>query len=228
MALSPLATVRMPSRIAKLARDERGFPVPWFVPWIDRKPVFPCFDEVKFARAVSRKCCWVCGEPLGKVLVFVVGPMCTMNRVSAEPPSHLDCARYSVQVCPFLSNPAMRRVPLDKINGGAWVLPPGGTMLPHNPGVMALWVAGSYRVINTDTGAIVRMGNPTGGVTWWTRGRIATPAEAAEAFSVGAGRLLGHASREGDAATVMCGVMIRDARKLLPDPDLVREVAAVS
>lgn len=25
----------IPDAIAKLPRDERGYPVPWFVPWID-------------------------------------------------------------------------------------------------------------------------------------------------------------------------------------------------
>ena len=38
----------MPSRIAALPVDERGYPVPWFVAWIDGKPEFRCADPAKF------------------------------------------------------------------------------------------------------------------------------------------------------------------------------------
>jgi hypothetical protein len=34
---------------------------------------------------------------------FVVGPMCGINRNSAEPPSHKECAQWSARNCPFLS-----------------------------------------------------------------------------------------------------------------------------
>jgi len=46
---------------------------------------------------VRHKRCWLCGQPLGKFMCFVVGPMCAINKTSAEPPSHRDCALYAVQ-----------------------------------------------------------------------------------------------------------------------------------
>src|SRR5262245_54991717 len=100
----------LPSRIAGLPIDpERGYPVPWFVAWHDGKPEFRTADGRKFRQAIRDRLCWVCGQPLGRHLVFVIGPMCTVNRVTVEPPCHLDCAEFSVRACPFLSKPQMTR-----------------------------------------------------------------------------------------------------------------------
>lgn len=99
----------LPERMADLPVDDRGYPVPWFVAWHDGKPEFRAMDPAKFARAIKEKRCWVCGERLGVNLCFVAGPMCGINRTSSEPPSHLMCARWSAQNCPFLSNPRMVR-----------------------------------------------------------------------------------------------------------------------
>jgi hypothetical protein len=35
----------MPARFARLPADERGYPVPKFVEWIDGKPDFRCVDS---------------------------------------------------------------------------------------------------------------------------------------------------------------------------------------
>jgi hypothetical protein len=90
--------------------DERGYPVPWFVAWLpDGKPEFRAMDRTKWFRAIREKLCWVCGGKLGVNVCFVAGPMCGINRTSSEPPSHLECARYSSRNCPFLNNPRMVR-----------------------------------------------------------------------------------------------------------------------
>src|SRR6267154_1896953 len=98
-----------PKRSAELPRDERGYPVPWFVEWIDGKPDFRVMDSDKLVEAIKYKRCWVCGGPLGHYKVFTIGPMCMVNRTSAEPPSHRDCAEFSVRNCPFLTTPDMHR-----------------------------------------------------------------------------------------------------------------------
>jgi hypothetical protein len=108
--------VGIPDRIRNLPVDERGYPVPWFVDWIDGKPEFRAMDGRKFDRCINEKLCWVCGERLKKHVAFVIGPMCTITRTSAEPPSHLDCAEWSVKACPFLSKPQMKRREDDLIN----------------------------------------------------------------------------------------------------------------
>lgn len=223
MAISPLDAVPMPARIARLPRDHRGYPVPFFVEWLNGKPEFPLFDPHKWRRCVKQRLCWICGDKLGRHLAFAVGPMCTINRVSSEPPQHRECAEYALKVCPFLINPAMRRVPTAKYGE---VKAPGGIMFEGNPGVMALWLTPSYSIIRTPTGPIISMEEPSG-VEWFTRGRTATPAEAAEAFKAGAARLLVAADREaGEAGIVELVRLLIPARKLLPDPALLDEVSA--
>ena len=85
--------VSLPMRMRSLSIDERGFPIPWFVAYKDGKPEFRAMDGEKFVRALRGKLCWVCGQKLGVTMAFVAGPMCGINRTSAEPPSHRDCAR---------------------------------------------------------------------------------------------------------------------------------------
>ena len=97
----------MPDAIAALPRDDRGYPVPWFVAWVGGKPEFRCADSAKFARAVKQKRCWICGEQLDpRQHVFVIGPMCMVNRITSEPPCHESCAIFSVRNCSFLTRPA--------------------------------------------------------------------------------------------------------------------------
>jgi hypothetical protein len=223
MALSPLDIVPMPDRIAKLPRDHRGYAVPFFVQFVDGKPVFPLFDPVKWMRCVGHKLCWICGEPLGRNYAFPLGPMCTINRVSSEPPSHLDCVVYALQVCPFLVNPRMVRVPVAKLGE---VRGPGGEMDEGNPGVMAIWMTRSYSLLDTPTGPLIEVGDPFA-VTWFSRGRAATPQEAADAFIAGAAKLMTNAGIEaGEDGIIEVTRLIIPARRLLPDPDLVREIIA--
>src|SRR3954470_18037641 len=101
--------IPLPTGMAKQPISETGFPVPWFCAWIDDKPDFRVVDSEKLKCAVVGRQCFLCGLPLGRYMCFAVGPMCTLNRVSAEPPSHQSCARYAVQACPFLTQPRMRR-----------------------------------------------------------------------------------------------------------------------
>lgn len=113
----------LPARIARLPLH-RGYPVPWFVDSLpDGTPEFRAADLRKFGRAIKEHRCWVCGDYTGSLLAFVIGPMCAINRTSAEPPCHYDCAVWSVKNCPFLSRPRMVRrendMPADAVAGEA-------------------------------------------------------------------------------------------------------------
>ena len=176
----------LPKRIQSLPVDERGFPVPWFVAWVDGKPEFRAMDGRKWSLAVEKKLCWVCGQPLGSRFTFVVGPMCGVNRISAEPPSHRDCAEFSAKACPFLTMPKMIRrenhMPENIHN-------PGGVMIRRNPGVTLIWHTRDYKVIRVPNGALIRMGEPFE-VAWWAEGRQATREEVEEAIVTGLPLLL--------------------------------------
>lgn len=179
-------------RIARLPVDERGYPVPFFVQWVDEnnqptltgtgRPEFRMMDSYKWRLCVEQKLCWVCGEPLGSYLAFPIGPMCCVNRVTSEPPSHLNCAQWSVKGCPFLSRPNMvrREDELTEANKGNVA----GVMIESNPGVIAIWVAKSYKAFKAPNGYLIRIDNPVS-VEWFTQGRPATRAEVMQAIADG-------------------------------------------
>jgi len=116
----------LPSRMQTLKLDHRGYPVPWFVAWIDGKPDFRVMDGKKMNQAVRFKKCWVCGSPLGRRFTFCIGPMCAINRTIGEPPSHHECVDFSARACPFLSSwpstscPTSRAMRRARNRNGSW------------------------------------------------------------------------------------------------------------
>jgi hypothetical protein len=200
-----------PPEIAKLRLDERGFPVPYFVPWIDGRPEFRAVDPRHVARTDRLGLCWICGGRLAGLMCFAVGPMCTVNRLSAEPPSHLSCARFAVVACPFLSRPLAKRADASDLPHQ----PAAGIMLEHNPGVTALWRTRSYRSERDGRGLLFRMGPPVR-VDWFTEGRAATRAEALAGFRLGLPRLVELADLDGAAGRSELARLLRRAHKWLP------------
>jgi hypothetical protein len=202
-------TVKLPSppiRIARLPRDNRGYPVPWFVAWFkdgkevarsepDALPDFRILASGKRELAVKKRLCWVCGEPLGVHQVFPIGPMCAVNRTTMEPPCHRVCAEYSATACPFLTVPARRRNEAG-MEGKGYVV--DGEMIARNPGAIALWESG-YLTFKVHNGWLIRLGEPTR-VDWWTKGRPATRQETLDAIDSGYPSLLEAAHRDGREA----------------------------
>ena len=217
----------MPSRIASLPVDPvRKIPVPWFVAWIDGKPEFRVADGEKRSLAVREKRCWVCGEKLGRIMTFVIGPMCGINRTSMEPPSHSDCALYSVRHCPFLSRPQMDR----RESGMDALVEQGascdGEMIRRNPGVSALWNTRDYKMFNDGKGGyLLRVGDPES-VWWFCEGRQATCEEVEASIVSGIPLLLNMARKqiEEDAQVRLQHVLelikgqYRDLKPWLPKP----------
>jgi len=161
-------------RMKTLPRDERGFPVPWFVDWIDGKPEFRAMDQRKYVLAVRENRCWVCGEKMGITKAFVAGPMCGINRTSSEPPCHIECARWSAMNCPFLTNPRMVRREDENFNKTSHLENGAGHAILRNPGVAMVWVTREYEIFNDGKGRpLIQMGEPER-VEWYAQGRNAT------------------------------------------------------
>jgi hypothetical protein len=109
----------IPARIANLHKDSRGYPVPWFVAWLKGgepcppgrgEPDFRIIGPGKLTQAYNESRCWICGRSLiGSSRIFVIGPMCVINRVTSEPPNHRECAEFAAKACPFLTNPRQKR-----------------------------------------------------------------------------------------------------------------------
>lgn len=175
----------------------RGYPVPWFVAWLNEsEPEFRAMDPQKFKRAVRDRLCWVCGGHLGRWVTFVIGPMCGINRTSSEPPSHLDCARYSARNCPFLSKPQMNRRENDLPED---VHDPGGFAIKRNPGATLLWTTQKYTLFGDGKGGVlIDIGEPES-MEWYFHGRVATRAEVEHSVETGLPTLAEMAAKEPGA-----------------------------
>ena len=210
-------TETMPGRIATLAQDKHGRPVPWFVAWIDGKPDFRVVWAGAIREALYRSRCWTCGIPFLRQedRAFVIGPMCAVNRVSAEPPSHRDCGIYAATHCPFLATPNMvrreRHLPADAGN-------PAGFSIRRNPGVALVWVT-RYRAWKTFRddrgGTLFDIGEPREAL-WFARGREATRAEVLASVDSGLPILREMAERDGPAAVAMLEAQHERSLRYLP------------
>lgn len=205
-------TTTMPARVAALPRDAKGRPVPWFVAWIDGQPDFRIIGDGKIQQALESGRCWICGGTLGSYKAFVIGPMCAVNRVSAEPPSHRDCAVYAAQACPFLTTPQMRR----REGGKPETVEPAGTMIRRNPGVALVWVTRTLRLIfDPQGGMLIRVGDPTE-TRWFAHGRPASRAEVTASIDSGLPLLREIAEQEGPKALRQLDRQHTAALALLP------------
>lgn len=192
------AALTMPNRVRNLPRNRAGYPVPWFVATVDGEPDFRVIAPGRIERAFAGRLCWICGQKIrGDTFTFVIGPMCAVNRVSAEPPSHRDCAIYSARACPFLANPKKRRregnKPEEAVN-------PAGEMITRNPGVALVWTTKRPAVRSDGHGGMLfDVGDPCEAL-WFAEGREATRAEVLESIDSGLPILREMAEHDGDAA----------------------------
>jgi len=196
MMESAMTTV-MPPHIAALDRDHHDRPIPWFVHRDDAGvPDFRVVRRGGLADAILQDRCWVCGGRLGRYGNFVTGPMCAVNRISAEPPSHEDCAIYSARACPFLSTPSMGRretgLPEDR-------MAPAGVMELRSPGVTLVWTSNTWEPFKVDSGVLFDIGDPAG-TAWFAHGRYATRGEVVASLDSGMPLLLADVGGQGQRA----------------------------
>lgn len=209
--------LHMPPRIAKLQVSDNGFPVPKFVQWINGKPDFRVINRSFMANAIRLKLCWLCGEALGRYQALTLGPMCVCTRVTSEPPSHLECARFAVKACPFLTQPNRARNKHDLPDNAE---DPAGLFLERNPGVTAIYVTESYKLFKAqretgDDGFLLQIGEPTS-VEWWARGREATREEILHSIKTGIPALKQVAQMEGADAMIELNKRVERGLALVP------------
>lgn len=183
--LTLLRTTPMPSRIRALPRNRVGYPIPYFAATIDGERDFRVGDPDAYVGCIRNRLCWVCGQRRrAGEHAFVIGPMCAVNRVSQDPPSHLECAEYAAKVCPFMVRPNMvrreRGLPENVGNAGVAIL--------RNPGTCLVWVTGQFRTfrppVGGEHGVLFKLGDPHTW-SWWSCGRQATRAEVLESIESG-------------------------------------------
>lgn len=203
-----------PARILALPRDRAGHPVPWFVAWIAGEPDFRVVRASGIHDAIRYDRCWVCGDRLGtKWSAFTIGPMCALNRTTAEPPSHRECAIFSATHCPFLTTPAMgrreSRMPEEAIH-------PAGTMIRRNPGVALVWITRRWRLFPDGSGGVlIDVGDPVE-TMWFAHGREATRDEVLASIDSGLPILQDMAAAEGPKALEQLEAQRVRALELVP------------
>lgn len=205
----------LPPRMAALPTDRAGHPVPWFVATIDGEPDFRVIRPDGIGEALKYDLCWVCGQTLGtRFAAFTIGPMCAVNRNTAEPPSHRDCAVFSARHCPFLSEPRMKR---RETNLPADTVAPAGIALRRNPGVALVWITRRWRAwLQPDRESVLfALGDPTEAL-WFAHGRQADRGEVLEAIDSGMPALREIAAEEGEAALGMLERLYHAAMPYVP------------
>lgn len=195
MTLAPVSP-QIPPRMRHLPLDRHGRPIPWFVAVLkDGGRDFRIAEPSKRIDALRFGNCWVCGTTVGAWSAFVIGPMCAVNRVTAEPACHRECAIYSATACPFLNTPNMRRRPVEM----AGLIDPPGEMVTRNPGACLIWVTRSWQLQRTPTGPLIKLGDPAE-TLWFRDGRPATGDEVRAAIKSGIPTLYAAADHDDDPA----------------------------
>jgi len=207
-----MTDIDVPARIAKLPLNKAGYPVPWFVAYIDGEPDFRVIAPGTIERAMARRLCWICGERMtGPTSAFVIGPMCAVNRISAEPPSHRDCAEFAAKACPFLANPKKRRREGNKPEHDE----PPGTMITRNPGVALVWVTRHWEPFREGRGYLFKVGAPSR-TLWFAEGREATHDEVMASIESGLPILAEMAAKDGPEAMLALSRLVDEAMQLVP------------
>jgi len=194
--------------------------VPWFVHRDERGQWdFRAVNRARLRIALLERRCWVCGGALGAnaPAAFLIDPICLVNRISAEPPSHDECARFAVCACPHLSNSRTRRNE-DRIAGDVAT---NGAAIQLNPGVVALW---RTRVWSQTPEGFVLFGDLLARrkkPEWFAEGRTAKSQEVWASFETGLPFLRSEVNEETTeeghlAVAHELEAAIRSARRFLP------------
>lgn len=201
----------IPERMKKLP-VERGFPVPWFVVFVDGHYDFRVVDARKVPLAVNKHLCWICGERLGTALVFAIGPMCAVNRISSEPPSHRECAEFAAKACPFLIQKQSHR---RKDNLPEGTTAAAGISIERQPGVVLLYITKTYKPVKAGGGVLFQLGEPIQ-TLWFREAREAKREEILHSIETGLPILREAARADGRLAEQELENQITRAMKLIP------------
>ncbi len=113
-----MKAIPIPAALAQNDRDRRGLPIPFIVYRdTDGTPHFTVDDAAKLSLVLAQNLCGLCGKPLVPGEYWLIsGPSASFSDdgLFTNPPAHLECARYSVQVCPYLAAPVYARLIEDK------------------------------------------------------------------------------------------------------------------
>jgi hypothetical protein len=180
--------VPIPKPMRTLAKDRRGYPIPFIVMRDkDGRPHFTINDAQAVGKVARRRLCAICGKRNPGPGWFLGGPLSFLSRRGAflDPPSHEDCARYAAQVCPFLAAPSYAkrldgRTLRDDARPDDIALVTNSTAIDERPAFFVLASAATWETHPTgEPGEIVFVATaPWRGTEVWRHGQHVTEAEA--------------------------------------------------
>jgi hypothetical protein len=121
--LKPVETVEVPIKMRMLARDRRGYPIPFIVTRdLTKRPFFTINDVGRVIICGRRKVCGICGQKLERDTWLIGGPGAAFHEHGAylDPPMHKACATYALQVCPYLGARYTGRIDAALAKTGVW------------------------------------------------------------------------------------------------------------
>ena len=163
-----LSTVEMPENIAGMQKDERGYPIPHTVHWIDGKPDFRVIDPDKWIEAARECLCGICGKKIESKIAFVGGPRSIENRLFVDLGMHKECAEYALQVCPFMAAPKFGYLECKGLKKGELAVISAASNT--RPTKFGLGLTSGYGVGRLVSGDIVIQATPFESVEWWVNG----------------------------------------------------------
>lgn len=153
----------LPMRMRTLERDLRGYPIPFIVLRdTSGQPQFTINDVRRTQQCRSKRLCAICGKRFDDGMWFVGGSRCFLHPHGAflDPPAHLECAEYALQVCPFLAMPRYsKRIDDGKLAPGT--MPDGMRLVrtdhmpPNQPAQFGLGFTREYTVQHPRPGEVV-------------------------------------------------------------------------
>ena len=183
--------VPVPFNLSKNDRDRRGLPIPFIVYRdTDGVPHFTVDNLDAINKVLARKLCGLCGKPLKVGQMWLIGGPSSMfmeDGMFTSPPGHEDCARYAIQVCPYMAASNYSKLIEDKtlkpaaMHGNLAVH--DNQIKPPRPLFFALARTSGVKLIEAEDGSgqkFILPRRPWKELEFWLNGKPITQAEAAK------------------------------------------------
>lgn len=176
-------SVPLPIWMQKLPRDPRGYPIPYIAMRDkDGRAHFTVTDENRRQEVIKKGLCGICGRKLLKRKALIGGPSAVFHPNAGaflDPSMHLECARYALQVCPYIVVPNYnKRIDdrlVDKSKIGDTVIVSDDSMQDERPDLFIMVVHEKYSIVPSEMfpnhAQYVRPKKPFVGVEYWRNGK---------------------------------------------------------
>lgn len=95
--------IELPPRVAALEKTPQGYPIPYTAAiGADGTADLRVINVEHQIDCIKNRKCSVCGQSLDYWAYFIGGDLALTNMVFSDPALHLECALYSLRVCPYL------------------------------------------------------------------------------------------------------------------------------